>query len=1396
MNNITISGVIHRGTSVIRVQASDRDDPAEGLNARLTYSLERNVVESSGLPIFEVDTELGLVTTALCCLDREQTDHYTLHVVATDGGGLKGKVSTDGEGLKGKVSTDGEGLKGKVSTDGEGLKGKVSTDGGGLKGTVTVEVEVEDVNDEPPRFPREEWRVEVEEEQPPLSLLASLSVLDPDVTNDFAFRVVPGSGRGWQMFTVEGRGGTTTTNNNNNNNNNSDLEKLRRNEQKIGNERINNENRNEEGNKRRNKSWGGRRRKEGRRKEVKSEDKRNNNKQNETIRRKEEKSEEDDEEENTHNNDKRGNEKTTREKKRDDKDNDSRVADNQKKKWNKHEKKRLVVVDVDDVDDSDNNDDDNEEEDERKGRSGSGVRMELRALEILDYENSEHRLGFRFRVEVTDRGGGGWREPGRVASTWVNLHLSDRNDHPPVFKPPVPSRAPLTLPEDAPRGTLLATVAATDTDAGGEGQVHYQVAPSSDPEGVFRVDESGSVRVWGQLDRETTPTHTLLIWAHDEGDPPRTATATVSIEVMDVNDNPPYLLKPHEVWVRENGGAGRVCEVKLGDPDDWSRGHGPPFTMALDHRAPPHVIKAINLIFDPSGDAGRGSGMVWTKGPLDREERRALLVPIVAWDAAPAPRTASLTLTLHVADQDDNTISPGAKRVTVRLAQGVEGDGSGVPVGRVHVMDPDDTEGPRKYRWHGAPHPSFSLHPTTGTLTMLPSTPLGRYDLNFQVREAVEEEPGGWEEEPGGWVEAKVRVEVDRLTPLDLTSPTPVTITVPPHVLVSRDEVLGTSIVERMEEAMKGWVSEGNVRVVSVQERNPYSPHHHHPLHNNHQQHQQQQHDNSNNHQQQQHDNSNNHQHQQQQHHDNSNNHQHQQEQQHDNSNNHQHQQQQHDNSNNHQHQQQQHHDNSNSNNNTGQSKIRLNVQSPSESSLDHQPNLQDTTTHTPTSSQVWFSAPGVKNLKHILAYRREEVSRIVGVGAVQVGVGSCQEEATQSSNMPSNPDCSLEASSVRDGVNGVSVIDAGTTAFVSPKISVGCVCPHGTWGSHCKILTRHFLGTQQRTNQEEEVVEGDREDGSTSEGGWALVDSIPPCSHVHITLEFLTDSPDATLLYSGPDHLPPPPQTPPQTPPPQTPHTQTPHTQTHFPSITHDPYIHSGPYSDRHTHIHSDSYIHSDPHIHSDSYVHPHTHPQTSPHHSYHILSSPLASHLRHSNTFPFHYATHSSPSNTFPSHSHYAFHSSPSNTFPSHYTSHSHYTFHSPPSSHLPPPRSPPYHNSNPPPPSTSQSNIQSDVIFLELRNGRPSLLLDLGGGPVTLAIPASPSLADLTWHRIDLIWRDETPTPAGAPLDYPTPPMSSIPPNPCKWVEWHTHHPPILYTGGPNPSKQYRSKAASGI
>ena len=75
------------------VQAVDYDDPAKGSNARLSYALEKNAIEATtGKAIFSVDKITGDIRTAVCCLDRETTHQYSIHVVVMDGGGLKGKI--------------------------------------------------------------------------------------------------------------------------------------------------------------------------------------------------------------------------------------------------------------------------------------------------------------------------------------------------------------------------------------------------------------------------------------------------------------------------------------------------------------------------------------------------------------------------------------------------------------------------------------------------------------------------------------------------------------------------------------------------------------------------------------------------------------------------------------------------------------------------------------------------------------------------------------------------------------------------------------------------------------------------------------------------------------------------------------------------------------------------------------------------------------------------------------------------------------------------------------------------------------------------------------------------------------------------------------------------------
>lgn len=79
------------GMFVMNMTAVDYDDSNEGSNARLTYSIEKNVIdEDTGVPIFDIESKTGTIKTAICCLDRERTPDYAIQVVAMDGGGLKG----------------------------------------------------------------------------------------------------------------------------------------------------------------------------------------------------------------------------------------------------------------------------------------------------------------------------------------------------------------------------------------------------------------------------------------------------------------------------------------------------------------------------------------------------------------------------------------------------------------------------------------------------------------------------------------------------------------------------------------------------------------------------------------------------------------------------------------------------------------------------------------------------------------------------------------------------------------------------------------------------------------------------------------------------------------------------------------------------------------------------------------------------------------------------------------------------------------------------------------------------------------------------------------------------------------------------------------------------------
>uniref|UniRef100_A0A6Q2ZIL2 Cadherin domain-containing protein n=1 Tax=Esox lucius TaxID=8010 RepID=A0A6Q2ZIL2_ESOLU len=138
------------GTSVMQVTATDADDPTYGNSARLVYSILQ------GQPYFSVESQTGIIRTALPNMDREARQEYDVVIQAKDMGGHMG----------------------------------------GLSGTTEVKITLTDVNDNPPKFPQSVYAMTVSEDKVPGEEVGRLKAKDPDLAENglVSYRFVDGDG--------------------------------------------------------------------------------------------------------------------------------------------------------------------------------------------------------------------------------------------------------------------------------------------------------------------------------------------------------------------------------------------------------------------------------------------------------------------------------------------------------------------------------------------------------------------------------------------------------------------------------------------------------------------------------------------------------------------------------------------------------------------------------------------------------------------------------------------------------------------------------------------------------------------------------------------------------------------------------------------------------------------------------------------------------------------------------------------------------------------------------------------------------------------------------------------------------------------------------------------------
>ncbi|XP_016835637.1 protocadherin alpha-5-like [Cricetulus griseus] len=183
---------------------------------------------------------------------------------------------------------------------------------------------------------------------------------------------------------------------------------------------------------------------------------------------------------------------------------------------------------------------------------------EIKVKGALDYED---RKLYEINIDAVDR------------STFplaghckVIVKLVDVNDNVPEM-----AITSLFLPikEDAQLGTVIALISVSDRDSGVNGQVTCSLTPHVPFKLVSTFKNYYSLVLDSALDRETVANYHVVVTARDGGSPSLWATASVSVEVADVNDNAPAFAQPeYTVFVKENNPPGaHIFTVSASDAD-------------------------------------------------------------------------------------------------------------------------------------------------------------------------------------------------------------------------------------------------------------------------------------------------------------------------------------------------------------------------------------------------------------------------------------------------------------------------------------------------------------------------------------------------------------------------------------------------------------------------------------------------------------------------------------------------------------------------------------------------------------------------------------------------------------------------------------------------------------
>ncbi|XP_043106943.1 protocadherin gamma-C5-like isoform X22 [Puntigrus tetrazona] len=261
---------------------------------------------------------------------------------------------------------------------------------------------------------------------------------------------------------------------------------------------------------------------------------------------------------------------------------------------------------------------------------------EISISKSIDYEMSST---YKFDIRARDKGA-----PVMEGHCRVQVTVLDVNDNAPEISI---TSSPKPVPEDAAAGTMVALINVKDIDSGVNGNVTLSMSPGTPFKLKPTFSNHYALVTDSQLDREKFPSYNIELKASDSGSPPLISSKLITVNILDVNDNPPvFSERVYSVYIKENTAPGSILSsVTASDRDTGENAKIVYSVLDTNNQGVP-VSSYVYINSE--------NGSIFSMHSFDYEKMKVFHIIVIAKDHGSPSLSSNATVHVFISDRNDN----------------------------------------------------------------------------------------------------------------------------------------------------------------------------------------------------------------------------------------------------------------------------------------------------------------------------------------------------------------------------------------------------------------------------------------------------------------------------------------------------------------------------------------------------------------------------------------------------------------------------------------------------------------------------------------------------------------------------------------------------------------------